>query len=497
MGLFNRNSYCTTGCKTTFAFHSITMIRLIVFICAVVASFQMNGQEEWDLKRCIEYAVANSIDVFQSDLSIKDAEVATKLSESQRYPNVNMSSNAFVNFGRSLDPTTDAFVTSTFFSNGYSVNTGVLLFDGGRIKNSIKQNQWLEKVSLADKDGMINLLTLDVVRAYFEILFAKDAHDNAAIQLKTITDQIDQMEKMVQAGSRARFEIYDLEAQQATIEQDLTLAQNRIDLGFLDLKGLLNLPSDFDMDIVKPPVDQDVFTNIDVITLDEAYQKALIFQPESRRLDYQIESAQLGVEVAKSAYYPSVSFGGSLSTNFSNQAKEVDGFSDIAFNTDVLINGTPSVITATQSIPMLVNTPYFRQLDNNFSYGFGVNISVPIYNNYTVQGSEERAMLSLQNFQAERDKNRIQLKNQMMQLLTDARAAKRSLEAADKTLRAREVAFENAEKRFNLGAINSYEYISIQDQLNTAQINQIIAKYDYMLKVKILDYYQGYSVDLN
>lgn len=472
------------------------MMRTILLLFFLTTCWQIHSQDRWDLQRCLEFAIDNSIDIYQAELNIRNAGVSTKLSRAQLYPNLSFNTNVGWNFGRTVDPTTNDFITATFFANGYSLNTGILLYSGGLLRKTVEQNEWMEKASVADRDAAINLLSLNVIRAYFEILFARDSYENSSIQLKTINDQLDQMEKLVNAGSRAQYEIYDLEAQQASFEQEVTMAQNRIDLALLNLKGLLNLPSDYDMDIEEPPVDQPVYTDVDLANIDEVFTRALAFQPNARSLEHRINSAELGLDIAKTGYYPTVSFGGSVSTNYSNQAKEVAGFTSTQVASDALIDGNPAVISFEQTIPILNNSPYFNQIDNNFSYGFGFNVSMPIYSNWQTKADIERAKISLENLVSEQDQNAIDLKNSMMQLLTDARAARRTLDAAEKTLRAREVAFENAEKRYNLGAINSYEYIGIQDELNTARIDQIISKYDYMLKVKVLDYYQGYAVQL-
>lgn len=455
------------------------------------------SQDEWSLKKCLEYAVENSYDVYQSDLNIEDSHILTDLSKKERHPNLTANSNVNWNLGRSIDPTSNSFINTTFFSNGYSINTGATLYQGGRISNTIKQNQILEQIAGENKSSTINTLMLNVVNNFFEVLFAQDNLQNVLLQLKTIDDQIDQMQKLVSAGSRAEFELYDLQAQKANSEQDKTIAQNRIDLAFLGLKGLMNLPSDFDIRLKKPDFNQEVFTNLDMATLDEVFEKAMAFQPNAKSLDYQIKSAAVGVEVAKSSFYPSVSAGIGVNTNYSNQAQRVTGGAEQAFSSNVLINNQPAEITTSQFVPTFEKSPYLSQVDDNFSYGFGFNVGIPIYNRGVTKANVQRAKLNLENIQTEKSKYDVELKNLMMQILTDARAAKKSFEASKKTLEAREIASNNAKKRYNLGAISSYEYISIQDQLNTARTNNLLSEYDFMLKVKLLDYYQGLPIWLD
>ena len=467
---------------------------LIIILVSYLASF---SQDEWSLNKCIQHAIQNSFDIYQSDLDIRTNSINTQQSKDSRMPNLSGSTNAFVNFGRSIDPTTNSFVNTTFFSNGYSLNTNMTLYNGGLIKNTIRQNQEFEKVSMAQKSGTINTITINTVAAFFEVLFAQDNYDNVNLQVKAINDQIDQMTKLVDAGSRAQFEIYDLEAQKATSEQDLTIAQNRIDLALLQLKAVINVPADYDMKLKKPDFDQEVFTNLDIFSFEEAYEKALAFQPLARQLDHQINAASVGIDIAKASFYPSIGVGGSAGTNFSNQAKTIDGFTTSSFSSEVLINNEPATITTEQSSPILSNATFGSQFNENFNYGFGLNVNIPIYNRGVAKANVNRAKIQLENLQTEKNKTLVNVRNDLMQLVTDAKAAKLSLEAAEKTLKAREVAYENADKRYNLGAINSYDYISIQDQVNTARTSYLLAKYDYVLKVKLLDYYQGYPVALD
>jgi len=410
-------------------------------------------QDLWDLEKCLSYAIENSIDMQLSDLAV---------------------------------------------SNGWQFSAGVLLYNGGRLKNTVAQGLINEAASKEDRSSTINNITLNVVAAYFEVLFAKDNFSNINVQLKTITDQITQMEKLVEAGSRAKFEIYDLQAQQATTEQQITAAQNRIDLAKLNLKGVMNLPLGEDIDVAPPPVEQKVYSDPELESFEEILERVLTARPELRAFDLRLQSAEKGVEIAKAQLIPSVSFGGNFFTNFSNQAKVPNDFiaGDPTLQ-NVTINGDAATIGFPNFTPTNFSTiPYFDQINENNSFGFGFTVSVPIYNNYSAKGSIERAKLNVLNQSAQREQYSITLRNTLGQLITDVKAAKRNLEASDKVLEAREIAFDNAQKRYDLGAINSFDYTSIQDQLNQARTDQIISKYDYMLKVKVLDFYQGFPVSL-
>ncbi len=474
------------------------MKNLFSVIIAVLLFQTAGAQQNWDLERCILYAIENSIDVRQSDFGVQDAEIVLKQNEQQRYPSLTGSVGAFTNFGRTIDPTTNEFITSAFLSNNFGLNLNVLLYNGGRIKNQISQSEYDKQALESDKNSMIATVTLNVVSAYFEALLARDNLTNSEIQVKSIQDQIDQMNKLVTAGSRARFELYDLEAQLATSEQQQTIAQNRIDLAMLNLKGVMNLDPNTEITLDVPPLDQLVYTDLDNTPFETIYNNVIRTRPEVEALDLRIKSGEVGIDIAKSSFYPTINLGGSVNSNFSNQARQPDGVAIVLSDPqDVIINNDPSQIQFFQpEATSLSQIPYFNQIDNNFSYGVGIQANIPIFANYQAKGNTERARINLENLRTEKERYIIDIRNLLGQVVTDAKAAKRNLEASDKVLEARQIASDNAKKRFELGAINSFDYISIQDQLNTARTDQILAKYDYMLKIKVLDFYQGYPVTI-
>ena len=177
------------------------------------------------------------------------------------------------------------------------------------------------------------------------------------------------------------------------------------------------------------------------------------------------------------------------------QAKVVSGFSTSLVTQSVTIDGNPAILGTDQIIPEFKNKSYGSQFDDNLFYGFGLNLNIPIYSNYQTKANVERSKINLESLKTQKLQNHNILRNTIQQMLTDARGAKKVLEASEKTLEARRIASENAQRRFEVGALNSYDYISIKNLYNQAQINISIAKYDYIYKVKILDYYQGYPVE--
>jgi len=438
---------------------------------------------EWSLKRCLEFAIDNSLAIEQAEYGIENAKIGTKLAEGQRYPNLNFGTNLGLNFGRTIDPTSNEFVAQNFLSNGYQLSSNYTVFDGGRIKNNLMSAQQEELATSEDLTSSMVNLAFDIARTYFNALLAQENVGN-----------IQRMNKMIEVGTRAQAEIYDLEAQLATSDQDLALAQNSFEIAMVALKALMNIGFDTEMILVEPNLGMNTYSNPDELSFEEAFQKALEFSPSNRARQFRIKSAEYDLQAAEAGLLPSVNVGGSINSNYSNRGVEFIR-SVQRVELPVTINGMPALLGSDQVVAEPRDLSFGRQIDQNLNYGVGLGVNVPIYNNYQVKGNIARSKVNLDVLKNQERQANNDLRNTIQQLLTDARGAKRTLEASEKTLRAREIAMQNAEKRFQVGTLNSFDYISIQNQYNQSLINLSIAKYDYLYKLKILDYYQGYPVE--
>jgi len=219
-----------------------------------------------------------------------------------------------------------------------------------------------------------------------------------------------------------------------------------------------------------------------------------------RSVDYRVKSAEESVYIAKSGFYPTVSFFANLSSNYSS------GFLDY-FNgkyirtdtvtTDFQFNGQP--VTVGQFVDRFdyPKTKYFDQLDQNFGQGFGLSINVPIYQNGRTRLSVERARLGVLTAQMQQTQTRQTLKNDIQTAIANARAARQQLEASQKTFDATAIAFQNTEKRHALGAVNALDLTTAKNNRDIAENDLVVAKFDYIFKLKILDFYEGKELKMN
>ncbi len=455
-----------------------------------------SAQESWTLEKCIKEALTNSLLVKNADIAIENTSISQKSAKHSRYPSLNGSTGVFWNFGRTIDPTSNEFVTTTFFSNNVSLNSSILLYNGGRVNNTIKQADLDVMAATKDKEQVEIELVLSVTTAFINVLFAQENLENAQGQLLVTQQQLDQVDKLVRSGSRPANEKLDIEAQIATREQAIITNQNALDIGLLQLKQIMRVEPDVTVTIAAPE-NIEVSYDPEALTFAEVYASAVRTRKDVEAAEIRVNSSQLGKKIAKSSLYPSVGLGGSLGTNYSNQGRTIVGSNDVFAEEEVFINNQSVLIGREVTIPVVEKANYSTQFQDNLSYGFGVNVSIPIYNNYNNRASIQRAELNIMNAQNQLEQVKDQIKNTVQQVLADARAAKKSLVASEKSVIAQRAAFNNASRRYELGSINSFDLVTIQNQLDQAEINLIISRYDYLFKSKILDLYMGKQLSLN
>lgn len=465
-------------------------ILLFLFLCVGV-----QAQEEWSLRRCVEHAIENNLTVKQAEINVDFAEIDQTQAKHNRYPSLNFGTGMNFNFGRTIDPISNEFIARNFISNNISLSSGVTIFNGFRISNAIKRSDIDKKASEYDLEQSKRDISLTVANTYLNALFADENLAIAKSQLSTSQEQLVQTQRLIDAGVRPKNESLDILAQIANNEQMVIGAENSKEIALLGLKQLLRLDPDVSM-VLTAPSDINVESNPDILTFTEVYNSALQAQYNVKAADMRVESAHLGEKIAKAGLLPNLSLGGSIGSNYSNQGKRVDEFITQRVDQTIFFNGTQAVIGTDQDIPILSDNPYFNQLDENLSYGFGFSLNYPIYNNYSNKLGVERAKLGILNAQNQMEQVKDGLKTTVQQALADAKASKRKLNAAEKSVEAQTASFNNAEKRFNAGTINTFEYVTIKNALFEAEVNAVLSKYEYLFAMKVLDFYMGKPINI-
>jgi len=477
------------------------MLRKSTFLMllALSLSFTSFAQEAWTLQKCIDHARQNNLTLRLSQIAVSNAELTELGSRKARLPNISGGGNFGYQFGLNVDPTTNDFVNTRIGFNSIRVDAGVIIYNGGRIKNTIKQSQYDLEAAKEDANTQFQNISLQMASAYLNILLSKEQVSIAQKAIEQTREQLSQIDKRINAGTVPKADRLDIVAQIARNEQLLIQAQNTVEINYLTLKNILELEPDYNLEIIIPDELMKIEETTEAYTLGTVYQQALGTQSSIKASEAKMKSAELNIPIAKAGSIPTLSAFGQLDTRWSSASRNVIGFQTPEFGdpTPVLIDNELSNVAFPSAEPILEDNPYFNQLDQNFGQAFGLSLNVPIYDNHRNKINVERAKLSILNAELDNRQAKQQLKADVQNAIAGARAARLELAASETSLEAAKAAYENAEKRYNLGAINTLDLTTAKTNLDTAELNVVSAKYDYVFRLKIIDFYLGKELKLN
>lgn len=449
------------------------------------------GQKSWTLEECIRYGLEHSFTVRQYEIAEAQAHIEKKTAEHRRYPNLNLSSTLTYNLGRSIDPTTNSFLAESFLSNGVSLSSGIVLFNGLQISNNIKRSELNVKAAQEDIKQIERDLAMNISRGYMAVLFATENLELSENQYNNTKSQLDKLLQLIEAGSSPVSVKYDLEAQLAMDEQNIVVRQNDLDKAYLDLKIMMKYEENEGFVIAMPFTEGLEVLDPQTWSLEELYVSSLRNQPALEAGEYRLKGAQIGEKIAAAGFYPSLSLGGALNTNYSNLAKEVGNVTPTIDYKTFYINNTPVNVGVESFKYDLLPVNYFKQLKNNFGFGAGLQFSIPIYSNYQSKAQLASAKLNVENSRISIELEKQRLKSTIQSALAGVISARKQLDAARKSAQAMQVAYEQASIRFDVGHMGSYEFLDTKTRLDRANTSLLMARYEYIFNLKVLDFYMG------
>jgi outer membrane protein len=467
----------------------------------LLTGFFANAQDKWDLRRCVDYAVANNISIKQQDIQARLATLTYDQSKLSQYPNLNFSTNLGLNTGRSIDRTTNQFTTNTIFYNTFGLQTNVDVFNFFSKKNTIAANRYEAEASRAGVDKLKDDISLNVAGVYLQVLLNREQVNVSRVQWQQTSAQLNNTRKLVQAGSVPELNAIQLEAQLAADSANVVTAKGAEAQSLLLLKALLNLDAGSPFDITTPPIQLIPIEPIASLQPETVYQLALQNLPQQRVNQLRLLSAQKNADAAKGALYPSISAGASLQTNYSNLKNNINvqGYNVTGFQSVGVVKGTTDTVLAPILTPFGVRAyanPYGNQFLDNLGNGIGISINVPIFNNGSARTNLQRAKLNVKNYELQQQADNMTLKQDIYKAYTDAVTSLEKFNAAQKTVAATEKAFDFATKRYVAGLLNTIELITTQNNLYSARLQQLLAQYDYVFKMKVLEFYKGQGLKL-
>lgn len=478
-------------------------LTLIFFTCILMSSACF-AQETWSLEKCIRYAWENNISIKGAEINVADNRLIEKGNRYSRLPSINGSISGSYQFGRTIDPVTNQFNSLSIGANRIGLDAGVTIYNGSRISNTIKQASYNLQASMYDLAQMKNDISLNIASSYLNILFAEEQLEAAKKRKELTESQLTQVDQLIRAGARPENARLEILAAMARNDQDIIAQENAVENGILNLKNLLLLEPNKNIQIEKPQlIVIEPEDNPDILKFNELYNSSISNQPFVKADENRLKSAELGKDIARSGLMPRLTAFAGMNTNYSTRGQRFDGtVDDVLATQPAFIDETPTtpIIPITllipQAIPGREDNPYGNQLNENFGQNVGLSLSIPIYNNHQNLVNIDRAELNIIRNQLTAQTNKQNLKNDIQTALSNARAAKRTLAASNRTVEASQAAFQNSEKQFQLGTINTFEYATAKNNLDQAEVDLIIAKYDYLFKLKVLDFYQGKKLEL-
>ena len=478
------------------------MNRLTIILIILLITITSFGQtaEKWDLRKCVDYALDHNISIRQQDIQAQIAQLTYKQNDLSKYPNLNFNSNLGLNTGRSIDRTTNQFTTESIFYNSFNLQSNIEVFNWFSKKNTIAGNKYESDAAKAQVDKLKNDIALNVAAAYLQALLAKAQVNTVAIQIDQTTAQLDNTKKLVKAGSLPELNQLQLESQLATDSFTLISAKGSETQSLLFIKSLLNLDAALPFDIATPPIDLIPIDPIAELQPEYVYQLALKNLPQEKINQLKLQAAQKFADAAKGALYPSIGAGISFGTNYSNlkNNRKTVSTTQNGIDTVAYVSGsnTPVYVPVYDTKYSFYASPYGDQFNNNLSNGIGISISVPIFNGKSARINWQKQKLTVKSLALQKDLDSMSLKQDIYKAYTDAMSALQKFNASNKAVEAAIKAYDFSKRRYDVGLLNTIDLIISQNNLFRARIDRLSSQYDYVFKMKVLEFYKGEGLKL-
>ncbi|MEM5566712.1 TolC family protein [Psychroserpens sp. AS72] len=432
-------------------------MKKIVSILIVLITISSQAQnKKWTLIECVEYALENNISVKQSELSLKATDIEKMTAVGAFLPTVNAGGSVSKNTGLSFDPTTGNSSTVTFLSASGNINLGYNLFDGLR---NVRQVQRAEISKLAAQYNLSKMkddISLFVANGYLQVILNKANLEVLKSQNAVTQEQIDRTTQLVEAGSLPRGDLLEIKAVDASEKQTIVNAENAIQISLINLAQLLLIKDYENFDIEDEGYDI-VDEGISSKPVTEIIEQAKESRSEIKIAEQNVALAEKDVQIAKGANWPSLRAFLGYDTRY------------------------------TDSNPI----SFTEQISLNDGVGYGLSVSIPILNGFSVKANVQRNKINLEQSKYQLEQAELDLESTVYQAYVDAKGSLKSYEAATTALESQQLAYDYAKERYDVGLTNAFDFSQSKLRFDNAKIEVNRAKYDYIFKLKVLELYFG------
>lgn len=434
-----------------------------LFIGIGAMCMPVHAQQAWTLKKCIDYAIEHNLTIKQQEASAEQSKIELSTAKNSRLPDLNGSASHSFSFGRSLqaDNTYNSINTQ---NTGFSLSTSVPLFTGLQIPNNIALSKLNLQAALEDLNAAKENVSIQVASSYLQVLFNDELARVAHEQVDLSREMLVQREAYFRNGKASESELYEAKSRVAQDELSAVQADNDYQLALLDLSQLLELPSPDGFAIVSPQTD--AVENLGTpLPPAEIYADALLIKPVIKAAQYRLEGAQKSIRIAQSAYYPQLSLGAGLSTNF----YKMSGMDNAGFGS---------------------------QLRDNFSQYVGLTLSIPIFNRLATRNRVRSARIQQTTLGWQLEDSKKTLYKEIQQAYYNTLSAQTQYTSSRTAAEAAKASFDLMKERYLNGKANATEFNESRTAWMRAVSDQLQAKYNYIFRFKILDFYRGVPLEL-
>lgn len=434
-----------------------------ILVAASMACLPLHAQQEWTLKQCIDYAIEHNLTIKQQEANAEQSRVELSTAKNSRLPNLAGSASQSFSFGRSLQAD-NTYNTINTQNTSFSLSTSVPLFTGMQIPNNIALSKLNLQAALEDLNAAKENISIQVASAYLQVLFNEELAEVAREQVGLSKEMLAQREAFFQNGKASESELYEAKSRVAQDELSAVQADNDYRLSLLDLSQLLELSSPDGFAIASP--EADVIESLGTpLPPADIYSEALLIKPTIKAAQYRLEGAQKSIRIAQSEYYPQLSLGAGLSTNYYNMSGRE-------------------------------NSSFGSQLRDNFSQYVGLTLSVPIFNRLATRNRVRSARIQQTTLGWQLEDSKKNLYKEIQQAYYNTLSAQTQYASSRTATEAAQASFDLMKEKYLNGKANATEYNESRTAWMRAVSDQLQAKYNYLFRFKILDFYRGVPLEL-
>lgn len=442
------------------------MNKLSAIALLACLSAGLQAQETWSLRRCIDYAIEHNIDIRQAANTAEQSAVEVNTAKWARLPNLNGSANQSWNWGRTQtavpDETTGDYSTVyvNTASNGTNMqlSTSIPLFTGLELPHQYSLAKLNLKAATADLQKAKDDISINIASAYLQVLFNQELHDVALGQVELSLQQCQRIESLAGVGKASSAEVADARARVAQDRMTAVQTENDYRLSLLTLSQLIELDSPEGFMLESPST---AITPSPVTPPDDIYQTALTSKASIQAAQYRLEGSKHSVRIAQSGFYPQLNLNGSLGTSY--------------YST--------------------INRTFRQQMGDNFSKYLGLSLSVPLFNRLATRNRVRTARLQQENYALQLENAKKTLYKEIQQAWYNAAAAESKYASSHAATLASEESFRLMTQKYENGKANAVEFNEAKQNLMKAQSDELQAKYEYLFRTKILDFYKGVPIE--